>query len=158
MPVVSARRRPPRLSYLVKQLELAIRADMDEQARALDLTALQYTTLTVLQRHPGMSGADLSRRSFVSPQAGSEMIAHLERKGLVTRHPDEHNRRILRTRLTTDGEKAVQVCDRWMNRLEATMLAGLSKSETARLRRDLEHCVANLRQPPSLRRAETSSR
>ena len=71
----------PRLSYLVKQVELAIRADMDAHAREHGLTALQYTALTVLQRQPGMSGAQLSRRSFVSPQAGSEMVAHLERKG-----------------------------------------------------------------------------
>ena len=42
------------MTYLVKQLELAIRADMDVMAREYGLTALQYTALTVLKRHPGL--------------------------------------------------------------------------------------------------------
>jgi DNA-binding MarR family transcriptional regulator len=134
----------PRLSYLVKQLELAIRADMDANAREHGLTALQYTALTVLQRQPGMSGAQLSRRSFVSPQAGSEMVAHLERKALIVRAPDADNRRILRISLTAAGEHTVRECDRWMDGLETRMLAGLSAAETRALRTILTACERNL--------------
>src|ERR1700735_3385216 len=103
----AAPRPTTRITYLVKQLERAIRAEMDQEMSAMGLTALQYTALTVLQCHPGMSGAQLSRRSFVSAQAGSEMIATLERKNLITRDPDPSNRRILRISLTADGENAV---------------------------------------------------
>jgi DNA-binding MarR family transcriptional regulator len=136
---------PPRLSYLVKQLELAVRAEMDVHARDYDLTTLQYTALTVLQRHPEMSGAELSRRSFVSAQAGNEIVAHLERKGLIERTPDDHNRRILRMRLTTEGERVVGACEGWMDELEKVMLAGLAQSDVKALRRILGTCVSNLR-------------
>jgi DNA-binding MarR family transcriptional regulator len=132
------------VSYLVKQLELAVRAEMDIHARTYGLTTLQYTALTVLERHPGMSGAELSRRSFVSPQAGNEMVGHLERKGLVERTPDARNRRILRMSLTKDGAKVVKSCEGWMDELEKQMLAGLTTRDAKELRRVLQTCVRNL--------------
>ncbi|MGH9082585.1 MAG: MarR family winged helix-turn-helix transcriptional regulator, partial [Acidimicrobiales bacterium] len=94
---------PPRLTYLVKQLELAVRADLDAIVAAVGVTVSQFTALSVLGRHPGISGAQLARRSFVSPQAGSEMIAVLERKGLARRSTHEGNRRVLRIDLTPEG-------------------------------------------------------
>lgn len=136
-----------RITYLVKQLELAIRADMDVMAREYGLTALQYTALTVLKRHPGMSGAQLARRSFVSAQAGSEMIATLERKQLITREPDPTNRRILRVRLTAEGEQTVDACQAWMDRLEKQMLSGLTGTEAQALRSALDTCVQALSPP-----------
>jgi DNA-binding MarR family transcriptional regulator len=135
---------PSRLSYLVKQLELAVRAEMDVHARDYGLTTLQYTALTVLERHPAMSGAELSRRSFVSPQAGNEIVAHLERKGLIERTPDAHNRRILRMRLTREGERVVGACEGWMDDLEKAMLAGLAQGDVRALRRILGTCVGNM--------------
>ncbi len=144
----SVRRGEPRLSYLIKQVELAIRADMDLQAREHGLTALQYTALTVLQRQPGMSGAQLARRSFVSPQAGSEMVAHLERKGLITRAPDGRNRRILRIALTAAGERVVRDCDEWMDEIEARMLAGIPAAQVRALRTSLGAVERNARPRP----------
>jgi DNA-binding MarR family transcriptional regulator len=143
-PRARASRQPPRLSYLVKQLELAVRAEMDAHARDHGLTTLQYTALTVLQRHPGMSGADLSRRSFVSPQAGNEIVAHLERKRLIERTPDGQNRRILRMRLTTEGERVVGACEGWMDDIEKVMLAGLAQADIRAMRRILGTCVGNM--------------
>lgn len=141
---LEAGREGPRISYLVKQLELVIRASMDSMTRAHGLTVLQYTALTVLQRHPGMSGAQLSRRSFVSPQAGSEMVAHLIRKGLITREPDQQNRRVLRVRLTREGERVVQAGERWMDQLERRMLQDVSGAEALLLHHALELCAKNL--------------
>lgn len=129
---------------MVKQLELAIRADMDAMARAHGLTALQYTALTVLQRDPGMSGAQLARRSFVSAQAGSEMIAHLERKGLVSRAPHPDNQRILCVSLTDEGHAAVEACEGEMVMLEKRMLDGVPAADVRLLQDVLFACVHNL--------------
>lgn len=134
-----------RITYLVKQLERAIRSEMDRQAAEVGLTALQYTALTVLQRHPGMSGAQLARRSFVTAQAGSEMIANLERKGLVTRTPDPRNRRILRVSLSPDGERVVDECSQWMDRIEKQMLADLTPRQADVFRKHLEGCIRALK-------------
>ncbi|MGH9088849.1 MAG: MarR family winged helix-turn-helix transcriptional regulator [Acidimicrobiales bacterium] len=132
------------MTYLLKRLELAVRAEMDAIAGQFGVTALQYTALSVLHRHPGMSGAQLARRSFVSPQAGSEMIAVLERKGLVARSPDAANRRIRRIDLTAEGRALLVACDREMDALERTMLAGLGAEDVARLAAFLAACVGSL--------------
>ena len=42
---------PPLLIYMLKQVELAVRARLDEIVRPAGLTALQYTALSVLERH-----------------------------------------------------------------------------------------------------------
>ena len=50
----------PMLLYLVKQVELAVRSHLDNLLRPAGLTALQYTALTVLERHRDMSAAQLA--------------------------------------------------------------------------------------------------
>lgn len=135
---------PPRLTYLVKRLELAVRAAMDDIVGRLGVTVPQYTALSVLERHPGMSSAQLARRSFVSRQAGGEMLSALERKGLVTRTPDARNRRVLRIAITDAGRSLLAACDAAMDDLERQMLRDLSHADAERLRSLLGACTASL--------------
>lgn len=134
----------PRVTYLVKRLELAIRAEMDAIVGEHGVTALQYTALSALARHPGLSGAQLARRAFVSPQAGSEMVGILERKGLVSRSPHEANRRVLRISLTPAGEELLAACYPAVDDLEHRMLKRLSDERVAELRDALGSCIDEL--------------
>src|SRR6185437_12133584 len=59
-------RAEPMLLYVVKQVELAVRSRLDDLLRPAGLTVLQYTALTVLERHPDLSSAQLARNSFVT--------------------------------------------------------------------------------------------
>ena len=63
---------PPTLLYVIKQVELALRARLDEVLRPAELTVLQYTALTVLERHPNLTSAQLARNSFVTAQTMAE--------------------------------------------------------------------------------------
>lgn len=135
---------PPRTTYLVKQLELAIRAGMDAIIGEFGVTALQYTALSVLARHPGLSAAQMAHRSFVSPQAGNEMVKSLERKGLITRTPDAYNRHIRRIDLTPAGHAVLSQCEVRIDRLEARMLDTLAPADIETLRKALGACVRSL--------------
>lgn len=135
---------PPRTTYLVKQLELAIRAGMDVIAGEFGVTSLQYTALSVLARHPGLSAAQMAHRSFVSPQAGNEMVKILERKGLITRAPDAFNRHIKRISLTAAGCAVLSQCDVLIDQLEARMLDALAPADVETLRTALGVCVRSL--------------
>src|SRR5579859_2040415 len=101
----------PRASYLVKELERALRARIDEILQPLELTAVQYTALSVLSVHAGMSSAQLARRSFVSPQAANEMVGALERRGLIRRQGDSGGGRALSIFLTPFGERTLARCE-----------------------------------------------
>lgn len=134
----------PMLMYLVKQVELAVRSHLDDLLRPAGLTALQYTALTVLERHPGLSSAQLARNSFVTAQSMADMITTLQGRGLIERHRDQDDRRRLVVALTADGRALL---DRYRNQviaLEARMQAGLTSRELSSLRRALRTCHANL--------------
>ncbi len=80
------------LLYLVKQVELAIRAHLDTLLRPAGLTALQYTALTVLERHADISSSQLARNSFVTAQSMADIVTALQRRGLIERHRDRADR------------------------------------------------------------------
>jgi DNA-binding MarR family transcriptional regulator len=98
----------------------------------------------VLARHPGLSAAQMAHRSFVSPQAGNEMVKILEKKGLITRTPDACNRHIKRINLTAAGRAVLSQCDVRIDRLEARMLGEVTPADTAVLRRALGACLRSL--------------
>jgi DNA-binding MarR family transcriptional regulator len=143
----SRERQLPRATYLLKQLEWAVRAHLDEIMRSFNLTTLQYTALSVLSHHPGMSAAQLARRSFVSSQAANEMVSALERKGLVERGVDETNRRALKVFLTDHGADVLARCDGHVDQLEAQMFAGVSAAKEAQFRTVLRSCLDTINGP-----------
>src|SRR6516165_8576896 len=99
----------PMLLYLIKQVELAVRARLDGLLRPAGLTALQYTALTVLERHPDLSAAQLARNSFVTNQSMADMITALEGRGLIERNRDTVDRRRLVVALTPEGRKLLDL-------------------------------------------------
>jgi DNA-binding MarR family transcriptional regulator len=132
------------LLYLVKQVELAVRARLDELLRPDGLTALQYTALTVLERHPDMSVAQLARNSFVTAQSMADMVAALEDRGLIERHRDQADRRRLAIALSPAGHELLDRYREPVNALESRMLHGTTKPQVTALRRTLTTCHANL--------------
>src|ERR1700743_3022372 len=93
----------PLLIYMLKQVELAVRARLDEIVRPAGLTALQYTALSVLERHTDMSLAQVARASVFTAQSRPDMITALEGRKLIERHRDWTDRRRLVVALTDDG-------------------------------------------------------
>jgi DNA-binding MarR family transcriptional regulator len=132
------------LMYLVKQVELAVRSHLDDLLRPDGLTALQYTALTVLERHPDLSSAQLARNSFVAAQSMADMITALQGRGLIERHRDRADRRRLVVALTATGRELLDRYRDQVSSLEGQMLAGLTKAEISSLRRSLHACHANL--------------
>jgi DNA-binding MarR family transcriptional regulator len=140
-------RAEPMLLYLVKQVELAARARLDDIVRPAGLTALQYTALTVLERNDDMTSAKLARNSFVTAQSMADMVAILESRGLIERRRDRSDRRRLLVGLTSQGRALLNRCRDAVAELESSMVDGLSPAEIAELRRGLRLCHENLARP-----------
>jgi DNA-binding MarR family transcriptional regulator len=137
----------PRAIYLVKQLELAVRARLDIICRENGVTTTQYTALSVLQVRPGMSSAQLAVRSFMKPQSAHQTVIELEAMGYIERKPEEFNRRILRITLTVKGRVLLETCNSAVDRLEEKMFEGFPDTEVSELHLLLNHCIRNL--PPA---------
>lgn len=130
--------------YLVKQLELAVRARLDEVLRPAAVTPLQYTALTVLERHADLSTAELARNSFVTDQSAADMIAVLEERGLLSRRPDPRDRRRRVLRLTGAGQELLDRYRDAVTQVESRMLAPLTPAQAGDLRRYVLLCRSSL--------------
>src|SRR4051794_17082732 len=138
----------PTLLYLVKQVELAVRARLDEALRPFPVTALQYTALTVLERRSDLSTAQLARNAFVTDQSAADMVRVLEQRGLILRVPDPGDRRRRVLRLTDAGRELLDRVRADVDAIEARMLAPLDRDETEALHRYLASCRAALAGAP----------
>lgn len=128
---------PPSLLYMVKQVELVVRSRLDDLVKPAGITALQYTSLTVLERHDGLSAAQLARDSFVTAQSIADLVRSLENRGLVRRERNPRNRRELLISLTDEGrELLAQVADE-VRDLEERMVRDLTAHQADQFRQAL---------------------
>lgn len=135
---------PPSLLYAVKQVELAVRARLDEQLRGSGITVPQWTALTVLARREGQTSAELARNAFVSAQAMGDLVAALDRGRWITRTPDPaHGRRVL-IGLSDEGWSLLERLAPLAAEVEASMVDGFDDAERADLRALLNRCRTNL--------------
>ncbi len=140
MATLRGRAAEPTLLYLMKEVELAIRARLDDMVRPAGLTALQYTAMTVLERHPDLTASRLARRSFVTAQSMADMVTALLERGLIDRHRDAADRRRLALSLTRAGEALLDEFRPRVAALEKEMLSGLDRAEARQLRRAILAC------------------
>lgn len=136
--------RGQRLTYLVKRLEMAERARMEEVLRPLRVTLAQYTALSVLECRGGLSSAQLARRHFVTPQAMQQLVAAMERDGLVERRAAPDNRRVLQVWLTAHGDEVLADCHSAAGVVERRMLGALEPDQAEVFADALERCLAAL--------------
>lgn len=139
----------PGLLYLVKQLELAVRARLDDVLRPVALTPLQYTALTVLERRSGLTTAELARNSFVTDQAMADMVVALEKQGFLARDGDPRDRRRRVLSLTAAGEEVLDRVRDDVAALEQRMVSALNPRDAARFREYVVACHAALSDRPS---------
>jgi DNA-binding MarR family transcriptional regulator len=132
------------LLYLIKQVELAVRRALDDVVAAADLTTLQYTALTVLERHPGITSAELARNSFVRAQTMAEMVTFLLGRGLITRERDDENRKQYLLTLSPEGKRVLDDLYDHVADVEARMLDGFDVGQTEILRIYLVRCRRSL--------------
>ncbi len=138
-------RSEPRISYAVARLHQRVFTGVTERVAPHDLTALQYTTLSVLSRHGApLSASQLARRSFMTAQSMNEVIHALEGKGLIERSPDPAHRRKLPATLTTKGRRVLASCEYAVDEFEALMLAGFGDEDAAAFLEMLKAAVRNL--------------
>ncbi|MDX3843491.1 MarR family winged helix-turn-helix transcriptional regulator [Streptomyces europaeiscabiei] len=128
---------PPSLLYMVKQVELAVRSRLDKLVKPAGITALQYTSLTVLERHDGLSAAQLARDSFVTAQSIADLVRSLENRGLVRRERNPRNRRELLILLTDEGRELLAHYAEPMRDLEERMISDLTAHQADQFRQAL---------------------
>jgi DNA-binding MarR family transcriptional regulator len=132
-----------RLSYLVRQAQLATYQQLDQALRAFGLTPAQYTALAILSRRgESLSSAELARRLGVTPQSANAVVGTLDTQQLVRRAEDGENRRVRALQLTPKGRALLARCDAEVDRFERAFFGELSGAEQEVLRGLLIRVIA----------------
>jgi DNA-binding MarR family transcriptional regulator len=138
-------RSPKPLTYLLKQLQNALRASVEEALAPVNLTMAEAAVLAELAVVPHLSNADLARAAFVTPQSMISMLRALEKRGLILRRANPDGGRAMPAELTDEGAKLLLGFYLAMRRVEHRLLADIPDEEQARLRQLLECCLESLR-------------
>jgi DNA-binding MarR family transcriptional regulator len=133
------------VGYVLKVAQQRLRLAMDTAMRDLGVTAPQYEVLRYLGESAGMSGADLARRAFVTPQTMNRIIVNLDKADLIERVPHAKSGRVLDTRLSPAGRRLLENCRERVDAVENTMLSGLTAAEREQLQDLLQRCADSLR-------------
>ncbi len=121
------------LGYLIKKVQHAIRLNMDDLLREIDLTTPQYAALSALEEIPGISGAALARMCFVTPQTMNEIIVNLLSLGYIERKPHPEHGRILQAYLTHSGKDVLDRANRSTGVIDRQLAASLTAEEHRRI-------------------------
>ena len=83
----------------------------EDQARAAGLTHVQHQLLVAIKGHHGSRPpaiGDLAGYLLLRPHSTVELVDRAEAAGLVERTPDTQDGRVVRVRLTAEGEEILQ--------------------------------------------------
>ncbi len=133
-----------RVGYELKRVHHGLRSRMDGELRGLGLTTPQYAAMSVLKDFPGISGAELARRSFVTAQTMNQILANLEKRNLVEKCPHPEHGRVLQAYLTEQGEALTVNAHREVEGIEERMLERLGEEEREKLLETLRGCADSL--------------
>ena len=134
------------IAYLLKSLHHSLRQVMDEALRRqrIDMSFAQFATLYTLEAEPGVAGAELARRGFVTAQTMNTTLRRLEQDGDIERRPHPVNMRADSWYVTKAGQVKLDRAKVVGAAVWTRMLAALKSGEVAQLQSLLERCITGL--------------
>lgn len=122
------------LSFLVRATWLGMRTALNAELKEYGLSTPQYATLAIVETNPGVSSSELGRKVGSSRQAANEMLAGLERDGLIVRGPHPADRRAHQIQLTDQGRALLAEARVAVARREAELEAGFTEEQRQAVR------------------------
>ena len=132
------------ITFLLRQIQGATRRATEEALRDSGLTPAQANVLTELAYGQPRSNAELARLHSVTPQSMVEVLASLERRGLISRSAKPDRGRAMPAELTKEGHSQLLSVHLAMRQVEQRLLNSLSTAEISRLRNLLEACLIGI--------------
>ena len=92
------------LAHRLRPVLLKLARELRREVHALGVTGGQVALLIQIRKHKGIGARELAEIERISPAAMSGYIGRLQKAGLVTRVPDESDRRRQVLELTEEAE------------------------------------------------------
>lgn len=159
---LQGRRESPQaaIGQLFKNMHQSMRQAVEESLRRerIDLSFAHFITLNTLASEPGVAGAALARRGFVTAQTMNAILHRLESDGAIERHPHPTNQRADSWHITKAGDARLARAQVVAERVWARMFVGLKDQEVKQLQKYMERCLAGLERQLGEMRQSRSAR
>ena len=140
IPVLGGQQRPANLAVQLRETFVALNDLVLARLAALGHADVRPSHTAVFQYldDTGTTVSLLAERAQMTKQAMAELVAHLERHGYVTRHPDPADRRANLIRPTDRGHEIMAAAQNLVPDIERLVTGGLDPARLAALRDDLD--------------------
>jgi DNA-binding MarR family transcriptional regulator len=115
-----------------------------EQGKAYIVTPPQWGAMDLLHESDGMTIGTISQRRGVDAPTVTGIITRLEQNGLVERHNDRKDRRVVTVCLTAEGESILRALTPTVEQFNRDILRGLSEEERQLFLGNLQRIIANI--------------
>jgi DNA-binding MarR family transcriptional regulator len=134
------------LGMALRQLMQTFRQSVDAglRARDVDLSFAHGMVLRALAREPGISGAQLARRTIVTAQSMNGLLRSMESTQLIVRERHAENRRTDCWYLTGVGLKQVEQAGEVVDEVMGQIRASITRADATRLVDLLHKCAQAL--------------
>jgi DNA-binding MarR family transcriptional regulator len=122
------------LSFLVRHAWLSMRTVVAGALAEHELSVAQYGTLILVAEQPGITVAEVARKVGSARQSANEMLAGLERAGLVERRAHPKDRRAQQVFLTTAGRERMDAATPSVRAVEEQLELDFSASDRKAVR------------------------
>lgn len=120
-----------RMGYLAWQVVHVMGTRLERALRSLNLTAAQHNALQHAVWTPGISAAEIARRTGFTPQSMGAAVNALVDRGLLARREHPSSRRTVQLTITDSGAKLAERARGVVERLDEEALAVLAPAERA---------------------------
>ena len=148
------------IGRLLKAMHQSTRQAIEESLRRqrIDLSFAHFVALYTLSSEPGVAGAELARRGFVTAQTMNTILRRLEKDGSIERRPNPSNQRADSWSITKAGQARMDRARVVAEGVWARMFDSFKEQEVKQLQRLLERCLGGLEQQVVEVRAAKGSR
>jgi DNA-binding MarR family transcriptional regulator len=119
------------VGYRLRQVSLAIAADLSERLEALSLTLISLSVLLTIEANPGVTQSDLCRRLGIKRANMTPQVFQFERRKLIERLAADGRSQSLR--LTAKGKALSASARNLVQANESAFLSALSADEQTAL-------------------------
>lgn len=132
-----------RVGPLIGRVRSVLLTKLDAELQPFGITGVQFGVLKNLSEGTAETAADLCRVLHYDTGSMTRMVDRLEEKGLIRRHRQSDDRRVVALRLTSAGRAALPRLRATTAQVVQSMLAGFTSSELDELTRYLERMIKN---------------
>lgn len=129
------------LGLMLRKSANAYRNKMEKALMEEEMTASQFTVLSMISAFPNCSNAQVARLAYLTPQTVNLIVNKLLKMNNITKNKHPENKLIQILEITEDGTGVLNRCNEVVQKLEKQIESNLNFDEQAIVRKWLSGII-----------------